>query len=1706
MMPTPKMLAIVALVSFCSNWQFGYQITYINTAHWSFFSLADEVYMNSLSVSAPCASFLFYVPRLIRSVGGVRNALLLSSFPAVIGCLLQLAVRLSKTLPTLCLLLSLGRLLVGAQAGCSLCLLPLFIIETTPRHHRPFLSSLQVVFQSLATLIGLCAGSDHLVSLGEHKIEWLQIIGLAPTMFFAVFLMWLPDTPFRLLEKCQKVLDFDDNDDTFGEDVELKFELSSLFYYGSNADFGAIRSEAFERWALPPEGRKRRSKFVENWKGLLVGIFAAISFAFTADDLIDSYSADFLYRFSSVSPSPKADAEFLTAGLGLLLFFTSIFGAFLADRFGRRRLLISGLLGTAVSNAIAAFGASVDSASTVAIGFALTKAFIGFGAGAPAWFLTSELVSPLYVAQGQAISTGFLLIATGLCTLCFLPIQDWLGSADALLALSSVPALFIAVFLFLMLPETSDFSPVQIRHILSRQTLPGLAAHPRFRRLLLESESEAVPWERSWELPHRSQRLMGASAYVSYGSMRSGLNTPLRAHHPPRLSRRHSVEPFDQHRNKSFNSVSHTLNTLKRTSDASETEPIGLFRLFRLRQDRPERHYSPVAAARRPLTASGANVALVRLSQLNGPPPLKAQSQPKPEKPKLSPTGQSPPQQNLLLLSTFNVPTMKRAAAAAIFGTLIAASLLFRLADLLDVHCDSDEDCSSPRVCRFVCRRNCKSVGVLLAAGKDALASGMDSLDSGKHFLGTPGRQMAAPKRRKMHRKPTDQSAEDEAPFLSGKNPFSVGKMKEVTTPLTISEAELEAELRQNGSKEEEYDETPKGPSDFVTAPTANILEETDATTKRSSPPPPPSTSSEMHNFRETLTPKKSGTISEVRGRGRSPSPHLMTLSTSMELLPGENEQVKTTTSMRMIRPKTTTTAPTQIEDSEPPGISPQPPGFTPIPTSSSSTTTATTTVTEDSISATIAAELNNELTLPPSDQTQTTTDRKKSSREHYSGEEFIEMKKGKSGSDSFGGKTKFWPPLKLATSSASSSTSKPFSKTSQHKMTTLRTTIRNCPNPPVCLRNCGIVVDGDGCQSCQCLWISKVCDTDLDCAFTEGQFCDLGRCECADGWAQDVGMSGVCRKKQNAKLRGVPLVENALGHDQKGYPSDHSDQFALRLSTYPTKPFSDSDILSPSILSQSVPPKRQMLTEKPKREERLQWPGPCDSDDQCPPSLFCVEGDCWTLEAVKANERQRNANEENASESKMPNFPLPVPIVPVNRPQKEQSLLFPHFEDITAAEKPLGTETAVDYDDDEDAQSADNATTISPKRFPMARPTTALIQTVQTLRFSTNSFATTHKQQHNHSNQNQTMLKSNHNKQHHHNNPSLINNTTIIPTRSNSTFSIISITCSSINNTRTTHKSNSCPSSTFVGITTSGSTFIISNTATSSCTPTIRSYTTILYVSNTTYTSTTRSSTTSVSNTTTAGSTCCTVSNTVTAGSTCCTVSNTTTAGITCTVSNTTTAGSTCTVSNTVTAGSTCTVSNTVTAGSTCCTVSNTTTAGITSTQKGLQKIPNREVQDDVHLAMTSIRGTDLRHHPLRQSLPWEGIFPEAITPTILPNESTIGQKTEIGIGSAVKIEEIVNLDKVRRRIFLDYSRQNRLSRPIRVEHKNSKELIKDECEQSRDCGRRHFLCCAKRWCDLGGDCGMAKFCLPSCELTKLAHLSELSPEGNPRMDLVYD
>lgn len=92
--------------------------------------------------------------------------------------------------------------------------------------------------------------------------------------------------------------------------------------------------------------------------------------------------------FQRHTKGSAVDAEMITILFGVVLVLSSIGGSVLIDRFGNRRLLIFGLIGTAASNLFASIGSMFGSTVIVAVGFSMTKAFIGLGAGAPSWFLT----------------------------------------------------------------------------------------------------------------------------------------------------------------------------------------------------------------------------------------------------------------------------------------------------------------------------------------------------------------------------------------------------------------------------------------------------------------------------------------------------------------------------------------------------------------------------------------------------------------------------------------------------------------------------------------------------------------------------------------------------------------------------------------------------------------------------------------------------------------------------------------------------------------------------------------------------------------------------------------------------------------------------------------------------------------------------------------------------------------------------------------------------------------------------------------------------------------------------------------------------------------------------------------------------------------------------------------------------------------------
>ncbi|CAI5455358.1 unnamed protein product [Caenorhabditis angaria] len=129
------------------------------------------------------------------------------------------------------------------------------------------------------------------------------------------------------------------------------------------------------------------------------------------------------------------------------------------------------------------------------------------------------------------------------------------------------------------------------------------------------------------------------------------------------------------------------------------------------------------------------------------------------------------------------------------------------------------------------------------------------------------------------------------------------------------------------------------------------------------------------------------------------------------------------------------------------------------------------------------------------------------------------------------------------------------------------------CPPPRICAPNCFVSINEKGCQDCQCLWESANCETDEDCNQSNNQFCDLGKCNCKNGFRQNMKKSGHC------EVDPVLLVKS----------------YDFRTVDFDTT-------------------RRSKRATKPRRSERLEWPGVCDKNEQCPQNLVCIHGDCWSL------------------------------------------------------------------------------------------------------------------------------------------------------------------------------------------------------------------------------------------------------------------------------------------------------------------------------------------------------------------------------------------------------------------------------------------------------------------------------------------------------------
>lgn len=278
------------------------------------------------------------------------------------------------------------RLLGGLAVGGASVVAPMYIAEISPAHLRGRLVAIHQL--NIVAGILLAFFSNYLIGLRfEGDVAWRWMLGIeaVPAAAFFLLLFLIPFSPRWLVKKgrideARAVLH------RMGEpnvETELQEIVDSL---NAPAEKHADRlfrreyaSPIFLAWALAMFNQ-------------LSGINALM------------YYAPRIFETAGFSPEASLLQSVLVGGTN---FAFTVLALFAIDRFGRRPLLITGSLGTALSLFIVAFQflATETSGFWVLMGLLGFIAFFALSQGAVIWVFLSEIFPNAVRAKGQAFGS-----------------------------------------------------------------------------------------------------------------------------------------------------------------------------------------------------------------------------------------------------------------------------------------------------------------------------------------------------------------------------------------------------------------------------------------------------------------------------------------------------------------------------------------------------------------------------------------------------------------------------------------------------------------------------------------------------------------------------------------------------------------------------------------------------------------------------------------------------------------------------------------------------------------------------------------------------------------------------------------------------------------------------------------------------------------------------------------------------------------------------------------------------------------------------------------------------------------------------------------------------------------------------------------------------------------------------------------------------
>ncbi|XP_024310873.1 putative polyol transporter 1 isoform X2 [Brachypodium distachyon] len=360
-----------------------------------------------------------------------------------------------------------GQLVAGVACGFGLVVAPVYIAEMAPAASRGFLSSIPEIAGNSGILLSYIA--DFALAGLPRGLNWRLMIGVGavPPLFLAVAaLLFMPETPRWLVlhghhDEARRILARTTGDRAL---ADRRFtEIVSSVQVHETPNNNANHNN-----------KNKKASGTSVWREILVRptppvrrvLLAVLGLQFFQQ--ASGVAALVLYAprvFNHVGITSQRAVLGATVLLGLVKTVSIVVPLFLADRLGRRPMLLASAGGMAASLLVLGFslrasppsgGAWWAAATSVAAAAAFMATF-SLGFGPVIWMYGSEILPLRLRAQGTGIGTAVNRVMSAVVGMTFISLYEAVGMAGSFYIFAGCAAA-AWVFVYACLPETKGKS------------------------------------------------------------------------------------------------------------------------------------------------------------------------------------------------------------------------------------------------------------------------------------------------------------------------------------------------------------------------------------------------------------------------------------------------------------------------------------------------------------------------------------------------------------------------------------------------------------------------------------------------------------------------------------------------------------------------------------------------------------------------------------------------------------------------------------------------------------------------------------------------------------------------------------------------------------------------------------------------------------------------------------------------------------------------------------------------------------------------------------------------------------------------------------------------------------------------------------------------------------------------------------------------